>query len=701
MAFVSSASSVYLDVHLTNYGRGVVLTGDLKTRVSKFSLSDTDIDYRQPISTGHTVTSQGGLIPGVTGNHVNCSSGVNDGFLCSSYIHQVATPIDPGKKASQVVVGIDKDLTGIKTYYSDVDVEVYIHDYYALCKLLSHIYAEDHELLYGHLLGGGSSTATELQNAFLTSFSASSQIQSGTWTKQTIKTALEIVNGKHRGQFIDFWDDIKVYYPNLGFTEEQVSITSSDQTYMNNAAAVTGRVSLTTDSCNSTVYDTEQKGYKSGLLNKIKGNNGGVSTSPFTLAFSNGSEGKKGAGPAGIGFTTTEFGYLVLGGGVDWGTTSGYKYYPSTFPDYNAAGNINYDTKKYFLGFVHPVEFENAPELDNTAQSSTGRRVPIKGYDEQDVETRFTYAKVKTVLPTLKYGITIPPNNQTNPGDENIKLAQSYQQTHLSDNQQQYSNYYYPIIESRATTIKEVFDLSSYSWGANTTIPEYHQSTYTDNALDTFALLGTNFEYTNVTKTVNKTGVDGQTVPSVERLFNINSQDIRVGKHYYNWFSRMMITGDEFLRAVYKNYNRGNSSFPTITTQFSARTGTSDTAEELDDFNVKIPLEFKIYSEENNKAMPATCTVTLVYNKRAVQQSIGYSGFSDFTSVDPNVPYWRIYDRVLSSGSYGDRKPRFYGEDGENITSYTCDPTQVSTDGTLTTGKRIFRKVLAGGTVIQ
>ena len=61
MGFVSSASSVYLDVQLTNYGRGVVLSGDLKTRISKFSLSDSDIDYRLPINTGHTTAvSQGG-----------------------------------------------------------------------------------------------------------------------------------------------------------------------------------------------------------------------------------------------------------------------------------------------------------------------------------------------------------------------------------------------------------------------------------------------------------------------------------------------------------------------------------------------------------------------------------------------------------------------------------------------------------------
>ena len=46
MGFVSSASSVYLDVQLTNYGRGVVLSGDLTTRITKFGLSDSDIDYR-------------------------------------------------------------------------------------------------------------------------------------------------------------------------------------------------------------------------------------------------------------------------------------------------------------------------------------------------------------------------------------------------------------------------------------------------------------------------------------------------------------------------------------------------------------------------------------------------------------------------------------------------------------------------------
>ena len=60
-----------------------------------------------------------------------------------------------------------------------------------------------------------------------------------------------------------------------------------------------------------------------------------------------------------------------------------------------------------------------------------------------------------------------------------------------------------------------------------------------------------------------------------------------------------------------------------------------DSADGIDDFNIKIPMEFKIYSDENSDALPATCKITLVYNKRAAKQSIGYSGFSDFSNWRP------------------------------------------------------------------
>ena len=700
MGFVSSASSVYLDVQLTNYGRGVVLSGDLKTRISKFSLSDTDIDYRLPTNTGHTAVSQAGFIPDVSGNHVDCASGINDGFKCSSYLHQTVTPIDRGEEDVQVVVGIDKDLTGQKTYYSNVEVEVYMHDYYALCKLLSHIYAEDHKLLYENLGGGGSSTYTQFNDTFLTSFSSTSSISSGTWSKQNIKSALEMIDTKHRGQFVDFWDCVNVNYPNLGLVEEKISITSSDQIYMNNAAAVTGRLSLRSTIGVGNNYETIQKTTHSGLQT-LKGNTMGVSTSPFTVAFSSGEKTtKQGAGPAGIGFTTTEFGYLVLGGGVNWGTNSGYKYYPSAFPDYSV--DYNYDTTKYFLGFVHPVEFENAPELTAQVPTGLGSPVTVKGYDEQDLQAKNTYGVVKTVLPTLKYAITRPPitpNTNTEEEEQINQVSNLYEQAYDNSNSsasKKYSNFYYPIKGNRADNIKELIKTNL------PTIPEYHQSTFTDHTMDTFSLLGTNLEYTNVTVGTNMIGVEGNTVPSVEKLYTINAEDVKNGKHYYNWFGRMMIEGDKFFKAIADNYNNGNNTYPTHVSQYSARTGTQGSAEEIDDFNVKIPMEFKLYSEENPKALPATCKVTIVYNKRAAKQSIGYSGFSDFASGDPHVPYWRVYDRTIPVGAsaYSDRKPRFYGENGETINAYTSDPTDVTTAGNATTGKRIFRKVVAGGTVI-
>ena len=51
----------------------------------------------------------------------------------------------------------------------------------------------------------------------------------------------------------------------------------------------------------------------------------------------------------------------------------------------------------------------------------------------------------------------------------------------------------------------------------NDIVTQYHQSTFTDSALDTFSLLGTNLEYTNGTTGTNKVGVNGETVPSVEK----------------------------------------------------------------------------------------------------------------------------------------------------------------------------------------
>lgn len=697
MAFITSGTSVNLDLQLTNYGRGVVLTGDLQSRIAKFSLSDIDIDYRQPISTGHTTVAQGGLIPDISGNHVNCSNGINDGFKCSSYIHQTAEVTDPGDGDAQVVVGIDKDMNGVITHYSDVSVDVYMHDYYALCKLLSLIYSEDNGLLFKGIGSDGDSTVSEQQQAFLSSFSATSAIVNGSFNSSTITLALELIEGKRRGQFLDFWDEVKVNYPNFGKVDESIYVTSSDQTYMNNAAALSGRLGLKTVNCNFQSYDTLQRYRDNGLLEEVQGNNSAMSVSPFTLSFA--SKGDfKGAGSAGIGFTTTEFGYLTLGTDSEWGTaTDSYPQWDGGFSQYT--NNINYDTKKYYLGFVHPVEFENMLDKDYSVPLKTGQSQPVAGYNTN--QTAKTYQQVRNVLPALKFGWSVPLNTPniggggtgTDPIDDNLQSMGKFD--NILSKKINYSNFYYPIKPSRAQKVQKSLSYKDFSWAASLQVKNYHQSTYSNLALDTFALLGTNLEYTNVLK--NNQGAQGMTMPSVSTMFGTTSQEVYEGGHYYNWFGRMMISGDEFFQAIQTNYSNGNVSFPTITNSYSAKTVGS--ADEIDEFNIRIPVAFSIYSSDNPNATPATCTVNFVYNKLAAKQSIGYSGYSNFESNQPNHPYWRVYDRALVGSEYSDRKPRFYGEDGEAPSEYTTDPTQVSNDGTLT-GKRIFRKVLAGGTTV-
>ena len=48
MGFISSGTSttdIKLDIHLTNYGRGLVITGNVYSEISKFGLCDIDTDY--------------------------------------------------------------------------------------------------------------------------------------------------------------------------------------------------------------------------------------------------------------------------------------------------------------------------------------------------------------------------------------------------------------------------------------------------------------------------------------------------------------------------------------------------------------------------------------------------------------------------------------------------------------------------------
>ena len=128
MGYISSASTVYMDFNLTDAGRNAMVTGDLSQAITKFALSDGDIDYRQPTSTGHTVVAQGGFLTDVTGTHNSCSGAITAGYqqnpdamLQLDVTASINTGTGtPGGTTStpQVVVGYTNDITGQMEYYS-------------------------------------------------------------------------------------------------------------------------------------------------------------------------------------------------------------------------------------------------------------------------------------------------------------------------------------------------------------------------------------------------------------------------------------------------------------------------------------------------------------------------------------------------------------------------------------------------------
>ncbi len=135
MGYISSASTVYMDFHLTDAGRNVLVTGDLSQAITKFALSDGDIDYRQPATTGHTLVAQGGYLPDVTGINDGCTASINVGYTLNEntkpmlFVDVDATVNTGGGGAvttqqKQVVLGYDENGDGIQQHYSELEVEV-------------------------------------------------------------------------------------------------------------------------------------------------------------------------------------------------------------------------------------------------------------------------------------------------------------------------------------------------------------------------------------------------------------------------------------------------------------------------------------------------------------------------------------------------------------------------------------------------
>ena len=152
MGFINSASTTTLRLKLTDEGREQILNGgNLVDLFTSFSLSDGDIDYNS--TKKHSDTSailndsdQLGFIPDITGDESTFRNSVNTGYKGKDHIW--ATPSEtkvtdvPNKFVSVGIKGTD----GTTKYYRDnVVIDVYLHDYFVLNKLLMSRYIDDHK----------------------------------------------------------------------------------------------------------------------------------------------------------------------------------------------------------------------------------------------------------------------------------------------------------------------------------------------------------------------------------------------------------------------------------------------------------------------------------------------------------------------------------------------------------------------------
>ncbi len=690
MGYVTSGDSLYLDVHLTNYGRELLLTDDLSTMITQFGLSDMGIDYRQNPTTGHTTTAQGGFLVDATGLHSACAAGVNDGYKQTSFLHQTDINFTPPSGTDdQVVIGVDYDLNGNCTYYSTLEIDVYLHDYLVLAKHMLQLHPEPHVFLFGQ-----ASTATTIdlwkqaaRDAFgLQTFSADTISNNSPHT--LIKAMMDaLVN---RSQFLDFYDKIRVATGGgTNCTTDRIHLSGITDADRNNMLDLTQRSWI-----ESTLTNGQDSGFGPYDIMSSQGfRHKTMSTSfanyprafPFTLSFTNertdSGNVKAGAGAGGVGFTTAGFGYLVLPGasGALESSVGGANPF-ATYPDWNGASfstlpDYGLLDARYALGFISPWVVENLPADVSTLDLQDPYNNINYSYITPSIPgyAANTYDSVEYVVPTIR--IKKPNSEETG------------------------RNYYYPITPSLLDGNVNIGQrISAYVPPSGQGI-DFNKLTPTTHPLEAFGVFMGNYEYIHeFIQNSMDVGSVAFRPSTIAAPFYEQSYSIEQGGRYYNYLSRLLINVDEFMSYTYQNsagvgtpQNAQTANKVNQGSTYLSGFSTGQLINGVDDhYLMTIPFTAKIFSDDNPAALPATLTVNIVYNKDAVRQSIGYSGQSENVT---NTPYWRPWDIT---------DIRYYGEEHYTLSNapgsveFTTDPTYATMNGQ-SNGKRIFRKIIDGG----
>ena len=307
MAYITSATTTTLELQLTDEGRKRVLESkSLVSLFEKFAISDGDVDYRntqQHADTNSTSndSAQLGYIPYATGNLINFRKQINNGYKQHNIIW--ASPESNrvnvrGSETTYVAVGVKTTNGSVKYYRDTLELDVYLHDYFVLNKLLASKYISDHKDVL-------SSNPTTIENSLNDYFNDTLNVL----TTSDYNSFLNDLSEFGVSQYLNFWDSVKVY-DGANFNSEDIKLVPyKDFSYYNALSLAGGAFMPRGEHMGIDFSGTYLKG-----LNVA---------SPFSLVFSpslnnDGNRYTKGSGEAGIGFEAFSMGYLNCGGINNW-----------------------------------------------------------------------------------------------------------------------------------------------------------------------------------------------------------------------------------------------------------------------------------------------------------------------------------------------------------------------------------------------
>tara|TARA_R110000803_G_scaffold124028_4_gene191831 strand:+ start:958 stop:2652 length:1695 start_codon:yes stop_codon:yes gene_type:complete len=355
MGYITKSTTVYLDLHMTNAGRRLLLQGSLSDNMIKFALGDTDVDYRNALQLSS------GEVPDVTGEHLNCIFGVNGGYDIKrklEYTLGQATTSPSLTPVGSLVSGFRNASTGGQMDYStDATVKFYVADMFTSLKALAMTQIPYHQW--------NGMSATTYTNYFKTIQDAQGRNYSARYTQ----LFEDMEYGLGRGWFANLVDG---FYVSEGGNIKNCSVRIEPESPKDGILLRKLTSAALVNQSNQTITNNLEKTAKIGTR-KTR-----AYISPFTVA----TEGLKsdqgvfnGSGPLSICNALADYGYVV-------GSIINKKV--TVYPEYGIKSDAG--------GYYHPQIIENSSY--STILNATGLDTltpSARIIDNNNTNTNFYY----------------------------------------------------------------------------------------------------------------------------------------------------------------------------------------------------------------------------------------------------------------------------------------------------------------------